>query len=150
MSVHVELPSGKFRMSEFLQFYDRVHEHRSARWPAFVQFELSVLDPRSPYLAGRIIQPLVARDGDRIAARALAVFVRGTAAGADQRCEQQGAPDPSHAGAVEQLLFHVKSARITRKCAGVCVTAATRVSRSRSPSRSTWKWCHMVLCSAGA
>jgi hypothetical protein len=74
MSVHVELPSGKFRMSEFLQFYDRVHEHRSARWPAFVQFELSVLDPRSPYLAGRIIQPLVARDGDRIAARALAVF----------------------------------------------------------------------------
>jgi hypothetical protein len=74
MAVGVEFPSGKFRMSEFLQFYDRVHEHRSARWPAFVQFELSVLDPRSPYLPGRNIQPLVARDGERIAARALAVL----------------------------------------------------------------------------
>lgn len=74
MAVQIEYPRDTGALSEFLRFFDHVHDQRPARWPAFVSFDLSVLSPASPYLPGRSARPIVARQGGRIVARAMAIL----------------------------------------------------------------------------
>jgi Acetyltransferase (GNAT) family len=73
MAVSIEAPTGRLAMREFLALADRVNERRPLHWPAFTQFELAVLSAGSPYLAGRHVQPLLARQGGLPVARVLAV-----------------------------------------------------------------------------
>jgi GNAT superfamily N-acetyltransferase len=74
MTVQIEYPRDTRALSEFLRFFDRVHEQRPARWPAFVSFDLSVLSSASPYLPGRSARPMVARQAGEVVARAMAVL----------------------------------------------------------------------------
>jgi hypothetical protein len=74
MTVQIEYPRDTRALAEFLRFFDRVHERRPARWPAFLSFDLSVLSSASPYLPGRSARPMVARQGGEIVARAMAVL----------------------------------------------------------------------------
>lgn len=73
MTVEIETPSGEDALTEFILFYDRVYEYRSARWPAFLPFQLPVLMGEGPGAKGRRMQPFLARTDGEIAARALAV-----------------------------------------------------------------------------
>jgi GNAT superfamily N-acetyltransferase len=74
MTVQIEYPRDTRALSEFLRFFDRVYEQRTARWPAFVSFDLSVLSAASPYLPGRSACPMVARQEGEVVARAMAVL----------------------------------------------------------------------------
>jgi GNAT superfamily N-acetyltransferase len=74
MTVRIESPESERDLLRFVRFYDRVHDRQTARWPAFVAFDLSVLSEKSPYRAGRAVKPMVARRGGEIVARCLAVL----------------------------------------------------------------------------
>jgi hypothetical protein len=123
MAIRVEFPSDRYQLREFLAFYDRVHERRAARWPAFVPFELSVLDRRSPYLAGRTIQPVVARDGEEIVARVLAVL--------DQRYNRHWNERLGHLAMFEALPGSQAASRMAVDAAcGWLVERGARAARS--------------------
>lgn len=74
MSVRIEPAEEDRALGKFVRFYDRAHAHQAARWPAFVAFELAVLGKGSPYLEGRRIRPLIARQDGEIVARCVAVL----------------------------------------------------------------------------
>lgn len=71
--LRVEVPDSRPALTEFIQFYDQVYAYRTARWPAPVRFQLSILSGHSPFAADRRLRPFVVRDGPRIVARVLAV-----------------------------------------------------------------------------
>lgn len=73
MTIEIVNPGGADQLTEFILFYDRVYEYRSARWPAFVPFQLPLLMGESPGAKGRRMQPFLAREDGEIVARALAV-----------------------------------------------------------------------------
>jgi ribosomal protein S18 acetylase RimI-like enzyme len=74
MSVRIDPVEDDRALERFVRFYDRAHAHQAARWPAFVSFELAVLGKGSPYLEGRRVRPLVARQDGEIVARCVAVL----------------------------------------------------------------------------
>ena len=71
--LRVEVPDSRPALTEFIQFYDQVYAYRTARWPAPVRFQLSILTGQSPFAADRRLRPFLVRDGPRILARVLAV-----------------------------------------------------------------------------
>ena len=73
MTIRIEMPTDEAALTEFVRFYDRVYEYRSARWPASQRLQLHILRGAPPYGAGREIKAFVARDGDAIVARAAAI-----------------------------------------------------------------------------
>jgi hypothetical protein len=73
MAIRVESPTSAEGLAEFLAFHDEVYAPRRARWPAFVPFQLPTLTGKGPFARDRRLRPFVVRDGDRLAARALAV-----------------------------------------------------------------------------
>ena len=73
MSIRIDTPESNEALTEFVLFYDRVYEYRSARWPANLMFDLANITSESPFARDREIRPFVAWDGDQIVARALAV-----------------------------------------------------------------------------
>jgi len=72
--VTIEIPQGTDALTEFVLFQDAVYADRSARWPALPALQVPLLAGQSPFTEGRALHPLLARDGDRILARALAVL----------------------------------------------------------------------------
>jgi hypothetical protein len=72
-ALRVETPQSKEALTEFIQFYDQVYEYRDARWPADLDWQLPILTAESPFAEGQAMRPLLAREGSRILARALAV-----------------------------------------------------------------------------
>jgi hypothetical protein len=72
MAIRIEVPEGNDALTEFILFHDQVYETRRARWSAFVGVQLPILTGESAYAKGRKLRPLVARDGSRIVARAVA------------------------------------------------------------------------------
>ena len=73
MDIQIESPQGVEALTEFVQFYDQVYAYRDARWPATGEFEVSVLTGKSPFAQGRKLRPFLARVGNRILARAVAM-----------------------------------------------------------------------------
>jgi GNAT superfamily N-acetyltransferase len=73
MGLRIEIPRGNQALTEFVQFYDYVYDYRDARWPAPLELQLPVLTGDSPFAQGRDIRPFLAREGDNIVARAVAV-----------------------------------------------------------------------------
>ncbi len=73
MSIRIETPESNEALTEFVLFYDRVYKYRTARWPAILMVDLANITGESPFARDREMRPFVARDGDRIVARALAV-----------------------------------------------------------------------------
>jgi GNAT superfamily N-acetyltransferase len=76
MALKVEVAAGKDALTELVIFADKVYEHRTARWAAFVPFEVPILSGESPFSADREFHPLVAREDGDIVARAVAVVDR--------------------------------------------------------------------------
>jgi len=74
MAIEIVTPEGADALTEFLRFPDEVYSDRSARWPAFVPFQLGLLTGESPFAQDRRVRPFVAREDGRIVARALAVI----------------------------------------------------------------------------
>jgi len=74
MAITIETPQGTDALTEFVLFQDAVYAERSARWPALPPLQLTMLAGESPFTAGRTLHPLLARDGGRILARALALL----------------------------------------------------------------------------
>jgi len=74
MSLSIESASDGAALDDFLALHDRVYAHRSARWPADVLLQRAVLTGRTPFATGRRFQPLVARRGGVVVARAAAVL----------------------------------------------------------------------------
>src|SRR5207244_1717965 len=74
MAITIETPQGTDALTEFVRFQDAVYAERSARWPALPPLQLPMLAGESPFAEGRTLHPLLARDGGRILARALAVL----------------------------------------------------------------------------
>ncbi|MFZ0887990.1 MAG: GNAT family N-acetyltransferase [Candidatus Binataceae bacterium] len=74
MAIRIENPEGRDDLIEFVLFHDKVYEYRSARWPANLVVQLPFLLGEGPASQGRKLRPFIARDGDRILARALAVW----------------------------------------------------------------------------
>ena len=70
----IEAPHELTTWTEFLQFRDKVYAARDAYWPASMRFELQVLRGATPFNEGRIFQPFLAREGNQIVARVLAVI----------------------------------------------------------------------------
>jgi GNAT superfamily N-acetyltransferase len=73
MGVKIEVPQGNEALTEFVHFHDQVYDYRDARWPAPLELQLPILTGESPFTQGRIIRPFLARAGDEIVARAVAV-----------------------------------------------------------------------------
>src|SRR5438477_10170602 len=73
MALRIETPTGADALTEFILFHDDVYRTRSARWTAYVPFQLPTLTGEGPFARDRRLRPFVARDGGRIVARALAV-----------------------------------------------------------------------------
>src|SRR5438876_5858100 len=74
MAITIETPRGTDALTEFVLFQDAVYAGRSARWPALPPLQLPMLAGESPFAEGRTLHPLLARDGGRILARALALL----------------------------------------------------------------------------
>ena len=72
MGITIEELSGEKALTEFVQFYDRVYEQRSARWQAMAALELPMLAGTGPFAEGRTIRPLVAREDGEVVARCAA------------------------------------------------------------------------------
>lgn len=70
----IETPQDSTTLTEFLQFRDKVAARRDAYWPASVRFELQFLQGRTPFNAGRTVQPFFVRSGRSVVARVLAVI----------------------------------------------------------------------------
>jgi len=49
MAIEIVTPEGADALTEFLRFQDEVYSDRSARWPAFVPFQLGLLTGESPF-----------------------------------------------------------------------------------------------------
>lgn len=73
MAVKIETPEGKEALTAFVQFYDQVYAYRDARWPAAVELQVPLLTGESPFAQGRKLRPFLARRGNDILARAVAV-----------------------------------------------------------------------------
>src|ERR1700740_867456 len=73
MDLKIESPQGVEALTEFVGFHDQVYAYRDARWPAPAAFQLSVLMGENPFARGRRFCPFLARVGDRILARAVAI-----------------------------------------------------------------------------
>jgi GNAT superfamily N-acetyltransferase len=95
VAITVEQLSGEAALTEFAEFYDRVYEPRSARWPAMQALELPMLLGTSPFAAGRTIRPLVARSDGEIVARC--------AAAVDHRYLEHWGDDVGHVALYEAL-----------------------------------------------
>jgi hypothetical protein len=74
MAVRIEVADGPEAHEAFVQFHDRVYAERGAYWPAFPQLELPFLAGTGPIAEERRVRPLLAYDGDVIAARAVAIW----------------------------------------------------------------------------
>lgn len=72
--IHVETPEGTDALTEFIAFYDRVYEYRSARWLANRELQLAILSGESPLVRNRRLRPFVVREGGDVVARTLAVI----------------------------------------------------------------------------
>lgn len=73
MTMQIETPQGVDALTEFVQFADQVYAYRTAAWPASVDFQLPLLTGASPYAQDRQLRPFLARQGDQMVARAVAV-----------------------------------------------------------------------------
>jgi GNAT superfamily N-acetyltransferase len=74
MSIKIEVPETKEALTEFVRFYDQVSEYRQARWAAPLELHLPILTGENPFNEGRSIRPFLARTGNQIIARAVAVM----------------------------------------------------------------------------
>jgi len=74
MAIRLETPRGSEALTEFVLFQDEVYRERGARWPALLPLQLPILAGESPFVEGRMIHPLLAREGDTLLARAVAVL----------------------------------------------------------------------------
>ncbi|TMA58295.1 MAG: hypothetical protein E6J75_05700 [Deltaproteobacteria bacterium] len=74
MAIAIERPEGTEALAEFVLFQDAVYADRSARWAALPALQVPLVAGLTPFTEGRTIHPLLARDGDRILARAVAVL----------------------------------------------------------------------------
>ncbi len=74
MAFRIEQPSGDDELTTFLTFADRINEgHLEAYWPVIVPMNLPFLRGEGAMAHGKKVLPLVAKDGDDIVARVLAV-----------------------------------------------------------------------------
>ncbi len=119
MPIRIEVAEDKDALSEFILLYNRVYAARAARWPAFVDFELAVLGSDSPYLRGRTIHPLVARESGEVVARVMAVL--------DQRYIDHWQEPLGHVVMFEALPGTQAAARalLDRACAWLAERGAT-------------------------
>jgi GNAT superfamily N-acetyltransferase len=76
MSVRIEIPEGQQSLAEFVLFHDQVYQYRAARWPAPLELQLPTLAGENPFSQGRVMRPFLARTGNKIVARAVAVLDR--------------------------------------------------------------------------
>ncbi len=74
MAIRIETPSEVDAVNEFVQFYDRVYEYRSARWPAQSEMLVPTLLGQTAFALEKRMRPFLARDGARTVARVLAVI----------------------------------------------------------------------------
>jgi hypothetical protein len=72
--ISIEVPESERQRLEFVGLHDRVYAARPIRWPALVAFHLAVLRGHGPFVSGRTLRPYIARVGDTVVARALAVL----------------------------------------------------------------------------
>jgi len=73
MSIKIETPESKEALREFVQFYDLVYAYRDVHWPAAMELQLPILTGESSFAQGRTMRPFLARRGNDILARAVAV-----------------------------------------------------------------------------
>jgi ribosomal protein S18 acetylase RimI-like enzyme len=73
VTITIEVPKTDREFGEFVRFFDRVYEQRSARWMSNAILQLPLLEGKSPFLVDREIRPFVAREDGKMVARALAV-----------------------------------------------------------------------------
>jgi hypothetical protein len=73
MSLVIETPREEDAVTEFVLFFDKANEGRSARWPAPEELQLAILLGDSPCCEGRELRPFLAREQGEIVARVLAV-----------------------------------------------------------------------------
>jgi hypothetical protein len=76
MTIQIETPADENALTEFVRFYDHVYEYRAARWPVPQRRQLRFLMGGQPSDPALELKALVARDGDRILARAVAIVDR--------------------------------------------------------------------------
>jgi len=74
MAVRVEVADGPQAHEAFVQFHERVYADRSAFWPSFASLDLPFIAGTGPLAEYRRCRTLLARDGDAIVARAVAVW----------------------------------------------------------------------------
>src|SRR5262249_8404106 len=70
----VEALDGASEIREFVRFHDRVYGSRGVFWPASSPPEIAFVSGLGPMAEGRRYRPFVARRGDEIVARVLALL----------------------------------------------------------------------------
>lgn len=73
MGIVIEVPGERAELDALVRFHDTAHAARRSRWAPEPRIELPLLTGESPFAAGRRLRPLLAREGGRIVARAVAV-----------------------------------------------------------------------------
>jgi GNAT superfamily N-acetyltransferase len=73
MEIKIEAPNSAEGLTEFIQFYEKIHAYQEARWPAPSELQMAFFKGEVPTAEGRKIRPFVARSEGSIVARATAV-----------------------------------------------------------------------------
>jgi hypothetical protein len=73
MRIEIETPHDEPQLREFVDLFDRVYEHRPARWEASGDLWLPVLMGEGPFVKDRDLCPFVARQSGKVVARVLAL-----------------------------------------------------------------------------
>jgi hypothetical protein len=73
-TLRIESPHDRSALSDFARFHDQVYESRDVRWRGSTRLEMAVMSGESPFSQDRVVRPFVARLGEDIVARVLAVM----------------------------------------------------------------------------
>jgi hypothetical protein len=73
VALRIERPTTDDDLTTFLTFADRINERLDAYWPVIVPMTLPLLRGEGPSAHGKTVLPLVAKSGDEIVARVLAI-----------------------------------------------------------------------------
>ena len=74
MAFEIKTPQGQDAITEFVLFFDRANEGRSARWPATAELHVPMLMGESPFCEDRRMQPFAAYRNGEIVARATGII----------------------------------------------------------------------------
>jgi hypothetical protein len=72
-SVSIESPAGRAALERFVLFHDEVYAPRHVHWRTLIPVYLPMLLGEGPFAHTRRVRPFLARDGERILARVVAV-----------------------------------------------------------------------------